>query len=399
MERRSFLRGAGAVLVVVSGGVVWRAYDTGVIAAGRGPAFEPWDDWRRDSGGRPLALVRAAILAANPFNTQPWLFRVGESAIEIYADNTRNTGKFDPFLRELRIGLGCAIENLMLAAPANGYRTALTVAPGALVPARERPDRERVAGIELEDGAREESELYRAIPKRHTNRYPYDSRVEVSEGFVASLQHLADDEQAVMIRGYTDDAMRAEFVDICTKAVLEDARNADARSGVGRWARDWKSLQRLHDGNSLDDGGQGSLAVAASKFFPASVLALLQTRHPPDLVTAIKQGYTSRLETARLFGFIAVRDLYDQPQAVTAGRIWQRAHLLATARGLAARPVNQPVQLVDHQRVQGALPKGSEVLERLTGDKTWVPTFMFMMGYPTRPAHPTARRGVTDVLL
>ncbi len=73
----------------------------------------------RDQG--PVNLVRAAILAANPHNSQPWLFHVTRTQIDLYADLQRNIGTVDPFLREMHLGLGCALENLLVAAPANGY--------------------------------------------------------------------------------------------------------------------------------------------------------------------------------------------------------------------------------------------------------------------------------------
>jgi hypothetical protein len=65
--------------------------------------------------------VRAAILAASPHNTQPWLFKVAGSIIELYIDTGRNVGPLDPYLREEHIGMGCALENLLLAAAADGY--------------------------------------------------------------------------------------------------------------------------------------------------------------------------------------------------------------------------------------------------------------------------------------
>ena len=405
-----FLKSAGVFFVAVSGGAVWRAYDTGVLDPRRGAAFEPWDTWQADSDRGPLPLVRAAILAANPFNTQPWLFRVSESDIDVFADNTRNTGKFDPYLREQRIGLGCAVENLMLAAPVHGYRATLTVTPGALGDVTRRPGRELVAQVHLESPTTptasspttipraQNTLLYRAIPHRHTNRYAFDPTVAIAEDFAAALQDLSDD-SSVLIRCFTDDAHRAQFVDICTQSVLQDATDADARTGAAPWARDERSVLRLHDGNTIDDAGQPPLTVAAAKFFPPRLLATLQPSRPPDLATAIKQGYTSRLDTARLFGLIAVRDLYDQRQAIAAGRLWQRSHLLATVNGIAARPVNQPVQLVDHQRMHGQPMTESQVLTRITADSTWLPTFMFMMGHPTRAAHQTARRGVTEVVI
>ena len=132
MQRRSFLKGAGIVTILVAGGAVWRAEDQGVFSVGQGPAYEPWKDWQRDANAGPIVLVRSAILAASPHNTQPWLFRVSSSSIELYADITRNTGALDPYHREQHIALGCAFENLILAAAANGYNAAATLLPGTL---------------------------------------------------------------------------------------------------------------------------------------------------------------------------------------------------------------------------------------------------------------------------
>ena len=124
VTRRSFLHRAGLVagtaLVVGAGGLGYRAYDQGVFETGEGGAYSAWDDWERGAG--PLALVSAAVLAANPHNSQAWVFRVGPSRIDVFADRARSTGSLDPFKREMYVGLGAALENLMQAAPAHGYR-------------------------------------------------------------------------------------------------------------------------------------------------------------------------------------------------------------------------------------------------------------------------------------
>lgn len=126
------MKGAGAVTVLVVGGGVWRAVDQGVFSAGKEPAYEPWQNWQDDDVEGPLVLVKAAILAANPHNTQPWLFQVTESHIEVFADISRHLGAMDVYMREMHIGLGCAVENMLLAAKAYGYETQLALSPGIL---------------------------------------------------------------------------------------------------------------------------------------------------------------------------------------------------------------------------------------------------------------------------
>jgi hypothetical protein len=151
MQRRAFLRGAGVATILVVGGGVWRAYDRGVFGVGEGPAFEPWKDWQ-EAEDSPLALVRAAILAASPHNTQPWLFKVTDSSVDLYLDSRRHPGALDPYLREEHIGMGCALENLILAAPANGYAAFATLLPGKLTQSAAYPERELVAQVGLAPG-------------------------------------------------------------------------------------------------------------------------------------------------------------------------------------------------------------------------------------------------------
>jgi len=420
VKRRSFLKGAGILTVVVAGGGVWRAYDQGVFSVGEGPAYEPWQDWQNkdwrnndllynDGRNNPLPLVRAAILAASPHNTQPWLFKVTDSFIELHLDPHRNVGALDPYLREEHIGIGCALENLMLAARANGYAATATLQSGKLepVPAHLKP--RLLARVDLAPAKRNDNDsavrendshkndlqqnaLYNAIPRRHTNRGPYDPHQPIPPDFLEALRSLPGDDANVKLFLFTAEADRRKIADVSSAANTEIYSDADVRRSSERWVRtQWSAVQEHRDGLTIDAFGLPPIADAAAKMMTSGMLQWAASR------TA--NGYSSLMLSAPLIGLVAVRDRYAQEQCLQAGRIWQRAHLLATARGLAARPCNEAVEMVDHERALSRPPSREALLDEITGNPAWQPTFVFYMGYPTLLAHASPRRPLESVLV
>lgn len=393
-QRRSFLKGAGVVTVAVVGGAVWRAYDNGVFSVGEGPAYEAWKDWRKDSnnGDGSLALVRAAILAASPHNTQPWLFKVSDSRIDLYIDTTRNVGALDPYLREEHIGMGCALENLMLAAAANGRQATLTIIPGKLGPIPAEPAPKLVARVDLAPGKREESELYNAIPRRHTNRAPYIPQKPLPTDFVDALTRLPSDEPNVKMFLFTAEAARKKIVEVSSAANDEIYSDPEVKRGSDRWIHlQWSEVQKFRDGLTFDAFGQPSTTTAIAKMMPLWMLRKAVSRGP-------KNGYSNLMLSAPLIGIITVGDRYDQENCLRVGRIWQRAHLLATARGLAGRPCNEAVELIDHDKALGKLAKRTAWLGDVIADPAWQPVFVFYMGYPTLTARASPRRPIERVV-
>ena len=393
MQRRSFLKGAGTLTVLVAGGGVWRAYDQGVFSVGEGAAYEPWQDWRGKLDDGPLVLVRAAILAASPHNTQPWLFKVTSSSIELYVDTMRNVGALDPYLREEHIGIGCALENLMLAATSYGYATALTLGPGKLGPFADQPKPSLVARVDLATGKRGQSDLYDAIPRRHTNRNPYRPDKPIPDVFLNELSRLGSDEADVKVFSFTAAADRKKITEISSAANAELYSDPEVEQSSERWIRTkWSDVQKYRDGLTIDAFGLSPIAAAASKIMPLWMFRRIASRSQAS-------AYSGLMLSAPLIGLIAVRDRYDKADSMRAGRIWQRIHLLATARGLAARPSNEAVEMVDHERFRGKEPRRAGLLTGITGDVGWQPTFVFYMGYPTRTAPPSPRRPIEKVVL
>ena len=391
VRRRAVLAGAAAVSIMVAGGIVWRAHDNGVFSVGQGPAYEPWRTWRTGPAAGPLALVRAGILAANPHNTQPWLFEVSEASVALHADTGRHLGSFDPYLREMHIGLGCALENMVVAARAGGHEARLGFAGGALQPIPDDPVPQLVARLALVPGDPHDAALYESIPRRHTNRGPYVRDRALPADVLDALAAMADDDiRLVLFTGAAERARFAALVVEATEAIVADPRMVGDSQ---RWFRSrWDDVQTRRDGVTLDAAGLSPLMTAAAKILP-----------PPSAERGHRYWLEAtrdvHLATAPLFGFIAVRDPYDRAHALRAGRLWQRMHLYATGRGVAMHPINQPVELADRERRLGKAPRAARALAALAAGGAWRPTFAFRAGYGTRDGAPSPRRAVVDVVV
>jgi hypothetical protein len=229
MTRRTFLKrlsiGAGAVAVVGGGGLAWRVVDQGVLATGAGPAYDAWHVSLTGDG--PLSLVRAAILAANAHDTQPWRFNVTADRIDLFADRTRTIGAVDPIGRELEVSLGCALENLMLAAPANGLTPTLTILPDPSEP-------DHVAQVALTAGPTSISPIFETIPRRHTDRAAYDVAKAVERRELDELARLADVDSVSLMWLDTDPA-RDRFAELTVRATEALIADPDqSRDGATR---------------------------------------------------------------------------------------------------------------------------------------------------------------------
>jgi nitroreductase len=386
MRRRSFLKRTGLITILVGGGLVWRAFDRGVFSVGEGVAYEPWDDWQTYKGKDPLALVSAAILAANPHNTQPWLFHVSDSRIDLYADTKRQIGATDPFLREMHIGLGCALENLMLAADAKGFERKLT-----LMPEGEKPT--HVAQIDLSPGKSLDSKLYEAISLRHTNRGIYDKNRSLDRETLQALEQLGNNESGVKVFWFATETQRRQLGNSIVEATQAIIGDREQSQDSGKWMRlSWQDLQKYRDGLTLDATGSPALLRAIAKMLPPTSLE----QNDRFWLNATQKVH---VPTAAAFGILAVSDRNDKSQQLECGRLWQRMHLWATTQGLAMQPLNQIPERAAREEVLGIEPKFSNALAEFIGDANWQALMMFRIGYPIVEALPSPRRAVKDVII
>lgn len=373
LSRRHFLRATGAGALVLVGAPA--------CSARPDEAYEPW---AFPDASAPLEqqLVGAAILAANPHNTQPWWFRASASTLELHRDPERTLGAMDSLEREAFIGLGCAVENVMVAARALGRAASLELLPDA-------SDPDLVARVGLSPATPEETPLYGALARRHTDRGGY---VEMAPppGLEPALRALVDDPAVELTFIGTADAKQRvrEGTIAATRAILADAEMSEASHA---WYRHGSDEIRTHrDGTTLDATGSAWL-----------LRTLGHAGGRPDATTAGDYWLAAtegRQATASAFVLLSTRDRDSRLEQLRTGRIFQRLHLWATSAGLAVQPLNQLPERQDREQTRGLEPVATEALAALTGRDQSTVQLMFRIGVSLEPAQPSPRRPVAWVL-
>ncbi len=393
LRRRQVLWAGGTVTLAAAGGVVLLARGS-FFASPPGGAYAPWDLWNDPSlRGTPLALVAAGVLAASPHNTQPWLFRVSDSSVEIFADASRHLGAMDPFLREMHIGLGCAIENIALAAPSNGYALTVEAAPGSLVTLTERQAPIHAATLRLKRLAAPLAAppLYEAIPRRHTNRYPYERGQALPAAWREAVANVSADAE-IRIFLFEEGPQRAAVDAAVVEATEAIVANAPMIGDSDRWIRTSSAdVEKYRSGPTLDTAGLSSLTLLLAKLLPDLPARVSHNAW-------LSQTRDGQLTTAPVTGIVAVRDRFGRPAALKAGRAWQRLHLASTLLGVAMQPLNQPMEMADREKQLARPPLWERRLAALIGSRDWQPTFLFRAGISTCPAPPAPRRALYDTL-
>jgi hypothetical protein len=384
--RRHFLKavGIGGAAVGVGGlGVLsWRATDQGVFGAGMGPAYDAWGEW--DHGSGPITLVRSAILSANPHNSQPWRFQVSGSGIDMYADTSRNIGAMDPYLREMHIGLGCSLENLVIAAHAKGYQPLLMLMPN--------DDPTLIAHIELSQGVTSDEALYQAIPQRHTHRAPFDTSRALSSATLAGLDQQVAGIAGAEIIWITSDTLKNQIGQLIVEGAQAIAGDRQMSSDSFRWWRDSRSdIEQYKDGMTVDAAGLSPLITALAKVLPA------QSREQNDQ-SWIQQTRDSYVKTAAAYGVVVVQDPSDNLQRISGGRLYQRLHLAATIQGMAMQPLNTLTERIDRERVLGVAPRFTQAVPEVLGVPGMQALMTFRIGYPTMKTLPSPRRPADSVI-
>lgn len=267
-------------------------------------------------------LVRYATLAASSHNTQPWTFRIGTNRIAILPDLTRRCAAVDPDDHHLYASLGCALENLLLAAEAAGLRGHAAYDAST-------------TGVQVtfESAEAVRSPLFEAIPERQCSRTEYDGTALSGEQL--RLLEQAGGGQGVRVMLITDDAGKEQIADFVAAGNAVQFADRAWSDELRSWIR-FNAAEAMRSGDGLYGPVMGNPDVP--RWFGLLFMRLASS--------ARRQNRKDRRHI-RSSSTIAVMssDVDDRPHWIEAGRCYQRLALQATALGLQTAFINQPVEV------------------------------------------------------
>lgn len=325
------------------------------------------------TGEKLQFLLNYAVLAPSGHNTQPWLFKVVDDAIELYADYSRALPTVDPNHRELTISCGAALFHLRLAVRHFGYRDIVEIFPEQLncnLLARICLGSKRIVKAE-------ENFLFRAIPRRCTNRLTFDNN-RLPASLVAELKSakcLEGDWLQIAIQDIPE-AYRQEVVSLIVEGDRQQMANPRFRQELARWILSDRSPK--HDSITAAVREMDRRLEAIAPLISFAVRSFNLSKSPADIDRKLAKE-------APLLILISSED--DTPQDwIAAGE--SLAHLLLRARidDVWASSFNQPIEIPQlRSRLQTLFPENG------------YPQILLRLGY-ARETAPTSRRTIDGVV-
>lgn len=280
----------------------------------------------REGVGEPLdlrELGRLGALAASSHNTQPWRFRLAAGALSIEPDLSRRCPAVDPDESHLYKSLGCAAENIVHAAAAQGQVAHLRFDAGTsrLPIAFERSPSARAGP------------LFHAIVLRQCTRSRYGGQALERDALLRLEAAGAGEGVRTII--LVERARIARVADYVAEGNRLQFGDAEFRAELIRWIRfNPRAAIACRDGLAGRTSGQPPLPSWLGRAL-APFLLTGRSQNRRDIGDILGSGAIAI--------FVATRD--DPAAWVETGRAYERVALEATALGIANAFINQPIEV------------------------------------------------------
>ena len=315
--------------------------------------------------------IHYATLAPSGHNTQPWKFSINKNTIRLFPDFTRSLPVVDPDNLALFISLGCALENLVIAARQEGLR--------CRVDYFSEDETEECIRITLQkEDISKEQDLFDAFPERHSNRSLYDERNIAKP----DMDQLLLDGESTSVEVMALDAGEQDVEPIISlvkeacEIQFKDRRFVNELTSWIRFSK--KEVRRRKDGLTAK--------VMGFPYIPGRLgRIILKTfaRPKPEADKTERQIRSS----SHLLMFVCKKN--DKKHWVDTGRVFERIALKAASLGISHAHLNMPCE------VESVRMKLSKHLQLQPGEQ---PVLLIRLGYAGDvPRSP--RRPIGDVLI
>ena len=285
-----------------------------------------WRHGERGSSDAPAVLrelVRYATLAPSSHNTQCWKFRLGGQSVSILPDYQRRCPIVDPDDHHLFVSLGCAAENLVLAASAMGFRGDAVFNAGA----------DEALDISLARATEARTPLFEAIPRRQSTRGEYDAKPLSNDEL--RLLEAAGSGNGVRVLLLTDKKAMENVLDFVVQGNTAQMRNPAFVRELKSWLR-FNGGQAARQGAGLFAGSSGN--PTAPSWLGGLMFNLFFTEKSEN------DKYARHVRSSAGIA-VFVSELEGKNQWIEVGRAFQRFALQATAMDVRTAHLNQPVEV------------------------------------------------------
>ncbi len=313
------------------------------------------------------AAVRFAVSAPSSHNSQPWRFVLADGCLELRADRSRALPVVDPDDRELVISCGSALFHLCLALRHFGSTPQVERLPSI----RDPDLLARVRVIGAWERTAEDEALFHAIPRRHTNRQPFEDRHLPGE--LGRVLEAAAQASGAWLHVFRTPEARSAIASLVAEADRIQMADKRFRRELAAWLRpNWTERRDGMPGFAL---GLGDVMAAAGPLI-VRTFDVGPGRAAHDEELAEGSPMLALLGTPR-----------DTPYHwLEAGEALSHVLLRAQVDGVSASYLNQPIEIVElRPRLQ------------LVAGRPGFPQMLLRLGFG-REAQGTPRRPVSEVL-
>ena len=310
-------------------------------------------------------IVKYAAKAPSGHNTQPWRFKTGNDIISILPDFTRALPVVDPDNHALYISLGCALENLIIAANEFDFKTETEFTGDERQP-------QIVVKLSAAPGA-DKSGLFYYIVKRQVTRgkfkpekVPYDL-----------LNELFEETEGVHVRLFLSD----EETDSLTPYIIEgnslQLGNREFVNELVSWLR-FSEKEVMTKGDGIWSGSMG--LPNTGRFIGNFVMKNLVS------VGSEEKRLRKLIRASAGFALFMV-EKNDPIHWIKLGQSFQRFGLIATKNNISHAHLNMPCEEL-------------QVREKLIRDfnlQDLTPLLLIRFGY-SEPMPYSFRRNLVNML-